>query len=194
MTAIPSTFRAFVAEKTDDGVTSGVRDFAEAELSPGEVEDPGRPGRASTTRTGWPRSRPARSPGSARSSRASTWPARWSPARTRTSPRLEVIAHGYDLGVARHGGYTEYERVPAGWVVPLPDGLTTREAMAVGTAGFTAAMSVARLEGQGLTPDHGPGPGDRRQRGHRRTALAILAERATRSGRRPARRRPTTSS
>ncbi len=89
----------------------------------------------------------------------------------------EVIAHGYDLGVARHGGYAEYERLPAGWVVPLPDGLTTAEAMAVGTAGFTAAMSVARLEGHGLTPDHGPVLVTGASGGVGRTALAILAER-----------------
>ena len=58
-----------------------------------------------------------------------------------------MLAHGYDLGVARHGGYGEYTRLPAGYVVPLPDGLSARDAMAVGTAGFTAAMSVAGARG-----------------------------------------------
>jgi acrylyl-CoA reductase (NADPH) len=67
-----------------------------------------------------------------------------------------VVAHGYDLGVARHGGYAEYERVPAGWVVPLGDGLSARDAMAIGTAGFTAAMSVIALEDHGLQPGDGP--------------------------------------
>ena len=67
-----------------------------------------------------------------------------------------MLAHGYELGVAHHGGFAEYARVPAGWVVPLPDGLTAREAMAIGTAGFTAALSVARLEAHGLSPDAGP--------------------------------------
>src|SRR5581483_10360943 len=57
-------------------------------------------------------------------------------------PGSKVIAHGYDLGVAHHGGLAELARVPAGWVVPLPSGLTTRQAMALGTAGFTAGMSV----------------------------------------------------
>ena len=66
-----------------------------------------------------------------------------------------VLAHGYDLGVARHGGYTEYQRVPAGWVVPLAPGLTARDAMAIGTAGFTAAMSVVALEDRGLRPATG---------------------------------------
>ena len=69
---------------------------------------------------------------------------------------LSVVAHGYDLGVARHGGYSEYQRVPAGWVVPLADGLTERDAMAIGTAGFTAAMSVAALQERGLSPATAP--------------------------------------
>jgi acrylyl-CoA reductase (NADPH) len=68
----------------------------------------------------------------------------------------EVIVHGYDLGVGQHGGFAEYARVPAGWVVPLPEGLTMREAMALGTAGFTAALSVIALQEHGVTPDRGP--------------------------------------
>jgi len=68
----------------------------------------------------------------------------------------KVIAHGYDLGTSHHGGFAEYARVPAEWVVPLPMGLTTREAMAIGTAGFTAAMAIAALEQRGLEPANGP--------------------------------------
>jgi acrylyl-CoA reductase (NADPH) len=67
-----------------------------------------------------------------------------------------VLAHGYDLGVARHGGFAEYARVPAEWLVPLPDTLTPRDAMVVGTAGFTAAMSVIALQEHGVMPEHGP--------------------------------------
>jgi putative YhdH/YhfP family quinone oxidoreductase len=67
-----------------------------------------------------------------------------------------VLVHGYDLGVAHHGGYSQYARVPAEWVVPLPAGLTDREAMTVGTAGFTAALSVVALLDQGLQPGAGP--------------------------------------
>ncbi|MFI5778369.1 oxidoreductase [Nocardia sp. NPDC051570] len=70
-------------------------------------------------------------------------------------PGDRVIAHGYDLGVSHHGGFAEYARVPAEWVVKL-DGLTTREAAAIGTAGYTAAMSVQALLDRGLTPDSGP--------------------------------------
>jgi acrylyl-CoA reductase (NADPH) len=68
----------------------------------------------------------------------------------------QVIVHGYDLGVAHHGGFSAFARVPAGWVVPLPGGLDTRAAMCFGTAGFTAALSVARLEAHGLRPGQGP--------------------------------------
>lgn len=67
-----------------------------------------------------------------------------------------VLVHGYDLGVAHHGGYSPLARVPAGWVVPLPPELTERQAMALGTAGFTAALSVAALQRHGLAPGDGP--------------------------------------
>ena len=68
----------------------------------------------------------------------------------------EVIAHGYDIGVARHGGFAEYARVPADWLVALPAGLSGRDAMVIGTAGFTAAMSVIALESYGIKPSNGP--------------------------------------
>ncbi|MDE1990283.1 MAG: oxidoreductase [Betaproteobacteria bacterium] len=67
-----------------------------------------------------------------------------------------VLVTGYDLGVAHDGGYARYVRVPADWVVPRPAGLDAREAMALGTAGFTAALSVVRLEQNGLKPENGP--------------------------------------
>jgi acrylyl-CoA reductase (NADPH) len=67
-----------------------------------------------------------------------------------------VLANGYEIGTARHGGYAELARIPSGWVVPLPGGMTARGAMAIGTAGFTAAMSVAALEERGLRPGEGP--------------------------------------
>ncbi|UTR13268.1 acryloyl-CoA reductase [Salipaludibacillus sp. LMS25] len=67
-----------------------------------------------------------------------------------------VIVTSYELGVNHDGGYSEYARVPAEWVVPLPSGLTTREAMIIGTAGFTAALSIHKLEMRGLTPEDKP--------------------------------------
>lgn len=67
-----------------------------------------------------------------------------------------VLAHGYDLGVACHGGFAATARLPAEWVLPLPDGLSARQAMTIGTAGFTAALSVDELERRGLEPGDGP--------------------------------------
>ncbi|WP_342549325.1 acryloyl-CoA reductase [Paenibacillus sp. FSL P2-0089] len=66
-----------------------------------------------------------------------------------------VIATSYGIGVSHFGGFSEYARIPADWVIELPEGLTLREAMIYGTAGFTAALSVQALEAQGMTPDQG---------------------------------------
>jgi NADPH2:quinone reductase len=68
----------------------------------------------------------------------------------------QVVVTGYDLGVGNDGGYSAYVRVPADWVVKLPSKLSLFEAMVLGTAGFTAAMSVIRLEHNGLEPGTGP--------------------------------------
>ncbi len=68
----------------------------------------------------------------------------------------QVLATGYDLGVSHDGGYTEVARVPADWIVPLPTGLSTYDVMAIGTAGFTAALAITRMEQNGLTPAEGP--------------------------------------
>ena len=66
-----------------------------------------------------------------------------------------VFASGYGLGVSHFGGYSEYARIPAEWVMPLPEGLSLKEAMIYGTAGFTAALSVQTLEEHGIAPDKG---------------------------------------
>ncbi len=68
----------------------------------------------------------------------------------------KVIASCFDIGVAHHGGYAELARVSADWVVPLPEGLSLFDAMAIGTAGFTAAWAVTRMEQNGLIPANGP--------------------------------------
>ena len=70
-------------------------------------------------------------------------------------PGDEVIVTSYDLGMNTSGGFAQYIRVPAEWVVPLPDGLTLRESMVHGTAGFTAALSAFRLTQNGVQPDQG---------------------------------------
>ena len=67
-----------------------------------------------------------------------------------------VLVTGYDLGVGHDGGYAGLVRVPADWVVPVPDDLSLFDVMAIGTAGFTAALSVVDMEQNGLTPPGGP--------------------------------------
>ena len=73
----------------------------------------------------------------------------------RFKPGDEVICTSYDMGVAHDGGYAEICRVPADWVVPLPKGLTLLDAMALGTAGYTAGLAVELLELNGLAPNNG---------------------------------------
>ncbi|HSK53566.1 MAG TPA: acryloyl-CoA reductase [Clostridia bacterium] len=176
MTAIPDAFRAYVVERLEDRVERGLREFRERDLPAGEVEI-----RVEWSGVNYKDGLATRFDGKV---------ARISPlipgidlagtivgSSDRDLPvGATVLAHGYDLGVSRHGGYAEYERVPAGWVVPL-NGLTTREAMAIGTAGFTAAMSIAALEERGLDPVDGPVLVTGASGGVGSTAVAILAER-----------------
>ncbi len=86
-----------------------------------------------------------------------------------------VLVTGYDLGVGHDGGYSAYVRVPADWVVKLPPSLTLFESMALGTAGFTAALSVIRLEQNGLRPGAGPVVVTGATGGVGSVAVAILA-------------------
>ncbi|QIK39913.1 acryloyl-CoA reductase [Pontivivens nitratireducens] len=74
----------------------------------------------------------------------------------RYSPGDKVVLTGWRVGENRWGGYAQKARVKADHLVPLPDGLSTRDAMAVGTAGFTAMLAVMALEDHGLKPDTGP--------------------------------------
>lgn len=74
----------------------------------------------------------------------------------RYKPGDKVILTGWRVGEAHWGGYAQKARVKADWLVPLPEGLDTRAAMAVGTAGLTAMLSVMALEDHGLEPGHGP--------------------------------------
>jgi len=73
----------------------------------------------------------------------------------RYRPGDKVVLTGWRVGEAHWGGYAEKARVKADWLVPLPDGLTTRVAMAVGTAGFTAMLAIMALEDHGLSPSKG---------------------------------------
>lgn len=156
MSSLPDSFRAYLATKQDDRVDRGIVDFAAADLPAGEV----------TIRVAYsslnykdalavaPKGRVALvSPLIPGVDLAGTVVASDGPD---VGAGDEVIVHGYDLGAAHHGGLAEYARVPAGWVVPLPGGLTARQAMALGTAGYTAALSVAKLEDHGMRPADGP--------------------------------------
>lgn len=177
MADVPATFRAYVAERVGERVERGVRELGVGELPPGEV----------LVRVHW--SSVNYKDGLA--TRHDGKVARISPlvpgvdlagevvASDDPTVRVgrSVIAHGYEIGVSRHGGYAEYARVPADWTVPLPDGLSARDAMAIGTAGFTAAMSVAALEARGLVPSNGPVLVTGAAGGLGRTALGILAAR-----------------
>ncbi len=74
----------------------------------------------------------------------------------RFQPGDAVVAIGFDLGMNTPGGFGQHVRIPAGWAVPLPEGLTLEESMILGTAGFTAALCIDKLEGAGMTAASGP--------------------------------------
>ena len=174
---MPATFRAYVAERLEDRVERGVRDMSADDLPAGEV----------VIRVEW--SGVNYKDGLA--TRFDGKVARISPLipgidlagavvssdDPSIRPGEPVLAHGYDLGVSRHGGYAEFQRVPADWVVPLPANLSARDAMAIGTAGFTAAMSVAALEARGLEPGTGPVVVTGASGGVGTTGIGILAAR-----------------
>lgn len=177
MSDLPASFRAYVVDRPEGGFTRGPRALAAADLPPGEV----------TVRVEWSDvnfkdglaaredGRVARSyplvPGIDLAGTVAASDDDAFPVGSR------VLANGYDIGTARHGGYAELARIPAGWVVPLPDGLSTRDAMAIGTAGFTAAMSVQALEDRGLHAGDGPVLVTGASGGVGSTAVAILATR-----------------
>jgi acrylyl-CoA reductase (NADPH) len=158
VTDVPNRFRALLAERDDDEVRRGLRDLTPDDLPDGDV----------TVRVGWSSVNYKDALAvSAKGRVAKTYP---------LVPGIDlageviagggdgveagraVIVHGHDLGVGHHGGFAEIARVPADWVVPLPDGMSPRDAMALGTAGFTAALSVVRLEANGLSPEGARGP------------------------------------
>lgn len=98
-------------------------------------------------------------------------------ADTRFKPGDEVFVTGYDVGVSHPGGFAERARIPAEWVVRVPDGLTMKETMALGTAGFTAALSIEALEKLGLQPSTGPVVVTGATGGVGSTAVSMLAGR-----------------
>jgi putative YhdH/YhfP family quinone oxidoreductase len=96
---------------------------------------------------------------------------------SRFKPGDEVICTSYDLGVAHDGGYAEYMRVRADWVVPLPQGLSLFESMAIGTAGYTSALGIHLLEHNGMTPGGGRVVVNGATGGCASLAISMLAQR-----------------
>lgn len=154
---LPELFRCYLIEKTPDGAISSSRtERKTVDLPPGDV----------TVRVQW-------SSLNYKDALAATG----NPGITRQFPHVpgidaagvvaesdspqfpvgtEVIATGHELGVERWGGWAEFVRVPAAWLIKLPTGLTLEEAMTIGTAGFTAAQCVQALIHAGVTPERGP--------------------------------------
>lgn len=148
-------FQALVARQDDDGITAAVETLTKSELPPGEVtirvaysSVNFKDALALTPKGGVVRDYPL------------------VPGIDLTGEVVEsssvefavgdsVLAHGYEIGTGRHGGYAEYARVPADEVVALGS-LTPYEGAAIGTAGFTAAMSVQALINWGIRPEDGP--------------------------------------
>ena len=178
MPELPASFRAFVVDKPAGGSFSrGVREMDARDLPPGEVtvrvewsgvnfkdalaaREDGRVAR------GYPLIPGIDLAGTVVASEDDAFPV-----------GSAVLANGYDIGVARHGGYGELARIPSAWAVPMPPGLTAKEAMEIGTAGFTAAMSVAALEDRGLEPGAGPVLVTGASGGVGSAAIAILSAR-----------------
>jgi acrylyl-CoA reductase (NADPH) len=178
MPELPASFRAFVVDRPEGGAFSrGLRALTPADLPPGEV----------TVRVEWSSVNfkdglAAREDGRV----ARTYPLIPGIDLAGTVVASDdsafavgssVLANGYEIGTGRHGGYGELARLPGTWTVPLPDGLSAREVMEIGTAGFTAAMSVAALERHGLRPDDGPVLVTGASGGVGSVAVAILAGR-----------------
>src|SRR5438874_6222005 len=156
MPATEATFKAFVVDKKEDGFTATFKDLTLADLLPGEVlvkvaysSVNYKDGLASIPEGKIVRNYPFL-PGIDLSVVVAE------SSDPRFKPGDEVIVTIYELGVSHYGGFSEYARVKADWIVPLPAGLTLKEAMALGTAGFTAALAIHQLEKTGLKPQNGP--------------------------------------
>ena len=177
MMPMPERFRAYVVDRDNDRFERGLRELTPADLPPGEVTIAVewstvnyKDGLAAQSNGRVARVYPL-VPGIDLAGRVVTTD------DAAFAEGAEVIASGYDIGTSHHGGFAELARMPAGWIVPLPGGLTAREAMAIGTAGFTAAMSVEALEARGLRAGDGPVLVTGAAGGVGGTALALLAKR-----------------
>ena len=156
MTTIPETFKAFRIHNDAEGYRSGIENISMDDLSKGDVVIRGEwsginykdalaaTGKAKILQT-YPLVGGIDVAGEVVSSECD-----------RFSPGDKVLVTGCNLSEKRDGGYSQYLRLDSNSVIPLPAGLTTREAMGIGTAGFTAAISLFRMEALGQTPEAGP--------------------------------------
>jgi acrylyl-CoA reductase (NADPH) len=151
-----ATFKAIRIDKADKGTTVALTRFDEAELMEGDVtiavewstlnykDGLAVTGKAPVVRR-FPMIAGIDLAGTVEQSSHPQW-----------KPGDKVICDGWGMGETHLGAYAEKARVKGDWLVRLPDGMSTREAMAIGTAGYTAMLSVLALEKHGLTPKSGP--------------------------------------
>jgi len=151
-----ATFRAIRIDKAEKGTTAALAQFDEAELMEGDVtvrvewstlnykDGLALTGKAPVVRR-FPMIAGVDFAGTVEQSSHPQW-----------KPGDKVICTGWGLGETHLGAYAEKARVKGDWLVGLPQGMSARDAMAIGTAGFTAMLAVLALEKQGLTPTHGP--------------------------------------
>jgi len=169
-------FKAFLITQQDKGVKHAVTEMALDELDPGEVvirvaySDVNYKDALAATGKGRILMRPACVGGiDLAGTVVSSTDARFAKGDA-------VLAVGHDLGVKHHGGYAEYARIPASWAVRLPKGMTLWEAMAFGTAGYTAGLAIVKMEHNGLHPGGGPVIVDGATGGVGSIAIAALAK------------------
>lgn len=153
---VPERFKAYRVNKDEEGYHAGVEDIGLADLNEGDVvirssysginykDALAGSGKAPIMRR-YPMVGGIDVAGTVVSSESE-----------RFKPGDEVLVTGAGLSETRDGGYSEYVRLESRWIVPLPAGLSALEAMTIGTAGFTAAMSLYRMEKMGQRPDMGP--------------------------------------
>jgi len=172
-----ATFKAIVIEKVEGGTKAALADFDEANLMEGDVtfrveysainykDGLAITGKAPVVRR-FPMIAGVDGAGTVETSSHPAW-----------KPGDKVILTGWGCGETHLGAYAEKARVKGDWLVPLPAGMSAREAMAMGTAGYTAMLCVMALEEHGLTPDRGPIAVTGAAGGVGSTAIAILAKR-----------------
>lgn len=172
-----ATFKAIVIEKSDAGTKAALTDFDEANLMDGDVtvaveystvnykDGLAVTGKAPVVRR-FPMIAGIDFAGTVESSSHAAW-----------KPGDKVILNGWGCGESHLGGYAGKARVKGDWLVRLPASMSAREAMAIGTAGYTAMLAVMALERHGLTPERGPVAVTGAAGGVGSVAIAILAKR-----------------